>query len=222
MQIPSKPSGRPKKRNETAEWLRRYLSDGRQPLNAIRKASRGRGDSWGTVKRCKKELLIESTVIDGIWWWSLPGPPRQGDTAQEAGDREPDTDTVSQTEDELMIEAMHGEADACRRAEMSVPEIEDDLRKQSKAFQTSLSDEDIETLVQKIAAKYAPAVHVWDLADPAQAIAQIGYLMPLILTLRGLIQDEEHPPKGRSTDPERLQRLTDTLAMVRAEEKKRH
>src|SRR5277367_3867599 len=197
MQIPGKPSGRPKKRNETAEWLRRYLSEGRQTLNAIRRASRGRGDSWGTVKRCKKELLIESTVIDGIWWWSLPGSTPKGDAAEEAADREPDTDTVSQTvaktEDELMIEAMHGEADACMRGKMSVAEIEDDLRKQSKFFQSSLSDEEIETLIQKIAAKCAPAVHVWDLADPAPAIAQVEYLMPLILTLRSLIHDEEHP-----------------------------
>lgn len=223
MQIPGKPSGRPKKRNETAEWLRRYLSAGRQTINAIRRASRGRGDSWGTVKRCKKELQIESTIVDGTWWWSLPGLIPQGDTAEEAGDREPDADTVSQTEEELMIKAMHGEADACRSAKMSVTEIEDDLRKQSKAFQTSLSDESIETLIRTIARKYAPAVPVWDVPDPAAAIAKIKDVdLPGVYTeLRNEIFHELSPPRGRSTDAERLKRLQYTLDLLVAERTKR-
>jgi hypothetical protein len=76
VQIFKKPIGRPpgsQVQDSLADWLTAYLSEGAQPLKAIRKAVRGRGDSWATLRRAKKKIGVVSSVSGSDWYWSLPG-----------------------------------------------------------------------------------------------------------------------------------------------------
>jgi hypothetical protein len=79
VRIYNKPTGRPPGRGQRLvrdsliDWLTVYLSEGPVPLKAIRKAVRGRGDSWATLRLCKKEIGVTSTVSGGEWYWSLSG-----------------------------------------------------------------------------------------------------------------------------------------------------
>lgn len=61
-------------REEAANWLRDYLTDGPQSAKQVRAAANEAGLAWITVRRAKDALGIRpaKTRFDGGWEWALP------------------------------------------------------------------------------------------------------------------------------------------------------
>jgi hypothetical protein len=222
MLIPTKRTGRPRTQIDNAlTWLRKTLADGPKPLTTIRKGAVARGDSWATIRRCKKELQVVNVFYDGKHWWALPG--QLGSFGPSAQAAPPEEQPVEDTFENL-AERMHREGRMARTFGTPLPEIESNLRQLAyHTIETKLPENQVEALVSAIAVQYQPPpppIPAWDAPDPAQAIRDTDNLSTLYAQIRAALWREE-TAKDRPPDLELMGRLRNTLELWKAERQRR-
>lgn len=72
-------------RHDAEAWLRDLLADGPLRSREIQRAARETGLAWRTIERAKHRLDVEATRIGygttGQWYWRLPKPATETETA---------------------------------------------------------------------------------------------------------------------------------------------
>jgi hypothetical protein len=75
-------------RRQADEWLRDLLADGPMQSREIQAAAREAGLAWRTLERAKHRLRVEAERVGfgatGQWYWRLPQPATETETATQA------------------------------------------------------------------------------------------------------------------------------------------
>lgn len=72
-----RPAGRPDdERQDGAEWLKRYLSEGPRPSTEVEAQCGAAGIKYRTLQRAKDDIGVKSVKRGEQWYWELPMEPR--------------------------------------------------------------------------------------------------------------------------------------------------
>ena len=54
------------------DFLRKELEDGRKPAKTMLEKAEAYGIASRTLDRARKELGVEASKVEKVWYWSLP------------------------------------------------------------------------------------------------------------------------------------------------------